>query len=434
MSWLSPKQLLPVLLGAAMAAGGWIQLQQAGHLTKDRSALDSDEVAALQQQVDQLTRDNQALRALAQGTGEFVVPAEMIARIESQIGITFRSPPLVHRLGREHLRDRVEASQESRRGPGGLEDRQIAYQLIGWLGMNDKLGAQIAALQTTGAVCWFDEVSGEGWVTDRFQQDSIPDQASLLRCLTRILLNQNFAAPVEDYQDDAIRARDSLHSGVAAGVETKFFQDAARSFGFLSLKGDNEANQLLLGLPPFVKGLAAFQSMEGKTYADSLLGKGRDALLAKLQNPPRRTAEIMYLSNPVHPRKIAAISDPPGESVIDDSGGALGLRLWLDPEGKNQMNRELATKLVHDRWHLFATDHHTYHLLWTLELADAESTNATEKAFCLKAAEMAGTGEGMVTGTPAKTAEGRILRVDRVGKTILRLLNCADRETADAVK
>jgi hypothetical protein len=83
---------------------------------------------------------------------------------------------------------------------------------------------------------------------------------------------------------------------------------------------------------------------------------------------------------------------------------------------------------------LFATGDHTYHLLWTLELADEESTNATEKAFCLKAAEMAGTGEGMVTGTPAKTVEGRILRVDHVGKTILRLLNCADRETADAVK
>ena len=65
MSWLSPKQLLPVLLGAALAAGGRIQLLQAAYLLKNQPSRDPDEVAALQQEVDQLTRENRALRALA---------------------------------------------------------------------------------------------------------------------------------------------------------------------------------------------------------------------------------------------------------------------------------------------------------------------------------------------------------------------------------
>jgi hypothetical protein len=434
MNWLSPKQLLPILLAATLAAGGWIQLQQARSFAKNHPLLNSDQIDALQQQVDQLSRENQELRALSQGGGEFAVPAEMITRIESQIGLKFRSPPLVHRLGSEQLRDRVEASQESRRGPGGLEDRQIAYQLIGWLGINDKLGAQIAALHATGSVCWFDEVGGDGWVTERFQQNSIPDQAALLRFLTRILLNQNFTAPFEDYQDDAIRARDALHSGVATGVETQFFQDAARSIGFLSLKGDNEANQLLLAVPPFVKGLAAFQSMEGKTYADSLLGKGRDALLAKMQNPPIRTAEIMYFSNPELPRKIAITTVPPGESVIDDSAGALGLRLWLEQEINGLEARKYAEKLMDDRWQLFATSERDFHLLWTLELADEESAVDLTKIFCARTAVLAESDKAMAIGKLVKTPAGRWLRVERIGKTTLRFVNTADQATADAVK
>ncbi|MFM2171989.1 MAG: hypothetical protein RI957_2218, partial [Verrucomicrobiota bacterium] len=151
MKWIDPSRLLIILLAGAVAATGWMQAFSWKREASSADKIDSVEVVALQQQVDQLMRENEALRSLAQGGGEFAVPPELVARVESQLGLSFKSTPVVHRLAGEELRDRVKASLEARYGEGSLEDRQKAYQLIGWLGAEDNLVGQLAALRSVGA-------------------------------------------------------------------------------------------------------------------------------------------------------------------------------------------------------------------------------------------------------------------------------------------
>ena len=431
---VTSSQLLPILLGAAIAAAGWLQGLHSKQGAGSDDSVDSLELVALQQQVDQLTKENEVLRSLAQGGGEFSVPPELVARVEKHLGLSFISTPVVHRLAGEELRDRVVASLEARYGPGGMDDRQLAYQLIGWLGVEDNLVGQLSALRSVGARAWFDEVSGEGWVTDRFEIQNVPDQASLLRVLARILLEQHYPMGKDRIWDDAIRARDALHSGVAAGVESKFFQDNARSIGFMSLKEDNEASQLLLTLPPFIQGLSSFLSIEGKTYADQLLLKGRENLLETLHQPPQKTSDVMFLFEREVPDRRVALPETPGDVVLEDHGGALGLCLWLDPLGDVQASRNLAEMWVHDQWRLFATDDRTHHLVWCIELMDEASTTTAAAAFCAMGGAIAGLPDDLSLGKAVKTPEGRWLRVDRVSKTGLRLVHTSNEQVMQTIR
>jgi hypothetical protein len=431
---VSADRLLPILLGVAIAVGGWMHGAHNGAMLPSNGALDAVELVALQQQVDQLTKENEALRSLSQGGGEFSVPPEFIERVEKQLGLRFVSTPVVHQVAIEELPDRVLASMEARYGDGGLDDRQIAYRLIGWLRQEDRLGHQLAALRAVGARAWFDEFSGEAWVTNRFQMANIPDQASLLRALARILLNQHFPAAQGQITDEFVRTRDALHSGVGAGVESKFFQENARAIGFMSLKEDNEAAQLMLSLPPFLQGLASFAGIEGKTYADELLVKGSAELLDKLRKPPQYSAEIMF----PYEREIATqsleLAETPGEMVIQDAAGALGLRLWFDRLGDVKESRDLAEELVDDRWRLFATDDQTFHLVWVMAFKDKKSAErATNASLSMLASFVESTTEPVI-GAVVKTSEGRYLRVDRISDTQIRFINAADQAMMNQVK
>lgn len=434
MKRVSSSQLLPILLGTAIAAAGWMQGLQWRQDAGAAGAVDSVEVVALQQQVDQLAKENEALRSLAQGGGEFSVPPELVARVEKQLGLSFVSTPVIHRLAGEELRDRVKASLEARYGEGGLEDRQIAYQLIGWIGVEDNLAGQLAALRAVGARAWFDEVSGEGWVTDRFQLANVPDQASLLRVLARILLEQHYPLAKGRIWDDALRARDALHSGVAAGVEAKFFQDNARAIGFMSLTQDTEASQLLLSLPPFIQGWSSFLGIEGKTYADQLVLKGREALVKKLQDPPQKTADVMFLFERDVPDRRVALPETPGEVVLEDHGGALGLRLWLDALGDVQASRDLAEAWLHDQWRLFATDDRSHHVVWCIELRDQAAADQASAAFCALGAAIADKPDDLTVGQAANAPDGTWLRIDRVSPTGLRLTRTSSEKIMQAIR
>jgi hypothetical protein len=372
---ISSSQLLPILLGLALAVAGWMQGLAWRNSSDKQTTEDSINAVVLQQEIDQLKRENEILRSLAQGGGEFSVPPELIARVEEFMGLSYVSTPVIHQLAGEELLDRVKASLEARYGEGALDDRQTAYQLIGWLRPQDQLVGQLAALRAVGARAWFDEVSGEGWVSDRFQIENIPDQASLLRVLARILLEQHFPMAKGPLRDDEVRARDALHAGVAAGLEAKFFQDHVRSIGFMSMKEDTEASQLLLSLPPFIQGLSSFQSIEGKTYADQLRMKSADALMLALRHPPERTSDVIFLFEREQIHRRAILPETPGEIVAEDAGGALGMRLWLEPLGDVQAARELSESWVHDQWRLFATDDRTHHLVWSIELSDQKSVD-----------------------------------------------------------
>ena len=430
----APKTLLPWLLGGAIGVGGILQ-----GLSWRSSAAKAD-VTELKEQLriateenEILQRENESLRSLAQGGGELAVPQELVDRVEKEFGLTFKSTPVVHRASTDELRDRISAGLESGFGPAGADYRQEAYGLIGWLLPDDKLLPQLTAVRSVGARGWFDDEMGEAWVTDKFQIGNIPDQAALVRLLARILLHQHYPPAAEYPGDDAARAREALHQGAASGSEARFYAANARAIGFVPMTENSDAEQLLNSLSPFIQGLTMFPVMDGKTFADTLLIKGKDEFQKVLKDPPKATRDILHPG--AEPLSAPALEAPVVEEpFLSESAGQLGLRLWLEPLGDAGVALEISSSWQEDRYLLFPDGETSSALVWDIVLDSKESADALEAAALDLAAALAGKEETMPAATPVETLEKRFVLVSRKGENRVRFLNTAIKETAEKLK
>lgn len=387
---ISDKQLLTLLIGAALGVGGW--MIRADQSPKAGSASLEDlenQLRIAQEEIEMLTQENRSLRSLAQGGGEVSVPQELISKVEKDYGLKFLSNPIVHRVAGEELGYRIEAAMESRYGPQGMDDRQEAYQRIGWLGADDKLLAQLVAVRSVGALAWFDEQVGEGWVTDQFDLKNVPDQAAMLRLLVRILLNQHFPAPVSYPGDDASRAREALHAGAASGAESRFFADSARSIGFMPMNDNGAAERLMLSLPPFIQGLTLFPVVSGKALADTLYVKGEKTFSEAMRNPPQTTYHLAF---PAEKGRGGTMDFPriDDEIFLTESAGYLGLRLWLEEMGDVGIAEEVAREWSRDGYLLFADGETSSALIWEIEFqtekaAEQFTAEANQRVLAMKA-------------------------------------------------
>lgn len=427
----APQTLLPWLLGGAIGAAGILQglHWKAIHPTADSTALES-RIRVLGEENEALKREHEALRSLAHGGGELAVPPEFIARVETEFGLRFRSSPVVHRATAEALRDRIGAAIESQLGPSGVDDRQQCGALIGWLRPDDELLTQLTAVRAVGAGGWFDEGTGEGWMLDKADLNNIPDQATLVRLLARMLFHQHFSPAPAYPGDEAARAREALHEGAAVGAETRFYSEKARSVGFIPMTGTKEFKQLLASLSPFLQGLTRFPAIEGKGYADSLFMRGNQALHAAFRSPPQTTHAI--LSPGASNAAPAALDLPatPEEPLLTESAGQLGLRLWLAPLGDAGAASEIAAAWRNDRYVLFPDGESSTALLWDIQLDSAEATDRLQACALQLATAMRD------RKPPASAAEGAVapgnrhLRIARISPTRIRFVNTAEAETA----
>lgn len=382
---------------------------------------------------DILKRENESLRSLAQGGGELAVPQELVDRVEKEYGLTFRSTPVIHQSSADELRDRISAAFESGFGPAGADYRQEAYGLIGWLLPGDKLLPQLTAVRSVGARGWFDDEMGEAWVTDKFQIGNIPDQAALVRLLARILLHQHFPPAAEYPGDEPARAREALHQGAASGSEARFYAANARAIGFMPMTENTDAEQLLNSLSPFIQGLTMFPVMDGKTFADTLLIKGKDEFQRVLREPPKTTREILH---PGMAPVVAPVLETPAveEPFLSESAGELGLRFWLEPLGDAGVALEISSSWLEDRYHLFPDGETSAALVWDIVLDSKKSADALEAAALDLAAAIAGKEETASVATPVETLEKRFVLVSRPGENRVRFLNTALKETAEKLK
>lgn len=427
--------LLSWLLGAAIGVGG---LLQGLHWRRNAAALDAsgmaDSLRLARQEIAALKRENDSLRSLAQGGGEFAVPQELIDRVEQDFNLRFLSSPVVHRIAREELRDRIGAAVESRFGPSGLDDRQLAYRLIGWLDDTHPLLPELTALLAVGARGWFDDASGDGWVTDQFSIENIPDQATLLHLLTRILLHQQFPPPPAYPGDDADRARQALHQGAAAGSEARHYAANARAIGFVPVTRDEEAARTFATLAPFIQGLSLFFSTAGKGYADALYLQGNDPLHAAFRNPPQTTRAILQPATApaAPPLPDLRLPDEVGEPLLSESAGQLGLRLWLEAGGDARAAADLAGHWVNDRYLLIPDGESEVALVWEITLDTAAALDQFE---ALAKARLAALGIRQPAGRAEEvvTPGGRHLMLVRpaVAANTLRFLNTATPAPAD---
>lgn len=420
-------------MGAAIGVGGILQGLHWRSLGEGPAGQE-DRLKILLEENAMLKRENESLRSLAQGGGEVSVPAEGIARVEKEFGLRFISNPVVHRIASEELRDRVAAAIESRFGPSGIDDRKEAYQWIGWLGAGDDLLSQLTVVRTTGARGWFDDVTGEAWITDRFEDAAIPDQAAMLRLISRILLHQHFPPPAAYPGDDAARAREALHQGAAAGVEARFLAVNALKGGFMSMKSNVGVEQLFASLPPFIQGLTTFPVVEGKGYADTLHVQGGEKLLGALREPPLTTRKILQPGLAEISAKRIEITGLPEEPYLSESAGQLGLRLWLERAGDVGMAQELSSCWAGDRYVLVPDGEASTAVLWEIELESAEAAEELQSVALELISAAANASETAKLGGIVVSAEGRHFAVTRPRPTAIRFINSATKTFAEKFK
>ena len=420
-------------MGAAIGVGGILQGLHWRSLGEGPAGQE-DRLKILLEENAMLKRENESLRSLAQGGGEVSVPAEGIARVEKEFGLRFISNPVVHRIASEELRDRVAAAIESRFGPSGIDDRKEAYQWIGWLGAGDDLLSQLTVVRTTGARGWFDDVTGEAWITDRFEDAAIPDQAAMLRLISRILLHQHFPPPAAYPGDDAARAREALHQGAAAGVEARFLAVNALKGGFMSMKSNVGVEQLFASLPPFIQGLTTFPVVEGKGYADTLHVQGGEKLLGALREPPLTTRKILQPGLAENSAKRIEITGLPEEPYLSESAGQLGLRLWLERAGDVGMAQEISSCWAGDRYVLVPDGEASTAVLWEIELESAEAAEELQSVALELISAAANASETAKLGGIVVSAEGRHFAVTRPRPTAIRFINSATKTFAEKFK
>lgn len=406
---MNPKVLLPILLGGALGAGGIFQgLHWKNAANLGRAEEMAAELDGLREEIRILQRENESLRSLVQGGGELSVPAPLVEFAEKVIGMDFRSSPMVHQVAGEELTDRVTASEESRFPPNSLGHRQQAWTAMGLLTPNDRYAPQLAVTRSLGARAWFDDQTGEAWVTDRFDTESIPDQAALLRSLVRILLHQHYPPPAGYAGDDADRARNALHHGAAMAVENRFLARQALGRGFTGSMDDGGASrELLASLPVFIRGIATFPSQLGLPRADRLMQQ--EELLGSLHKPPTTTADYFPDCEGLSV-ELPQVPEHPGELVLEESVGMLGLQLWLatlEPE-----LADLATSWRGDQFHLRARSDLQLDLFWVIRLKDASSAEQILKQCLAMIGYIADYEKDPAAGETVETPDGRSLSAE----------------------
>ena len=421
---MQPRVLLPILLGGAVGAGGILQgLHWRNAATEAGSEELRGQITALENEIETLRTENQSLRSLAQGGGEVQVSPELEQFVETAIGLDFLSSPVVHRIAFEELRDRVVASIESRFPPNSLDHRQQAWRAMGLLAPDDLYAPQLAATRSLGARSWFDDQSGEGWVTDRFEDSSIPDQGALLRVLARILLHQHFPPRPGYPGDDADRAREAIHHGAALTVENRYLARQALAAGFTgSQNRNNDAGDLLASLPVFIQGLATFPSRSGMPRAGKWMEQKE--LLGILHNPPASTASIVL--EDFQAADPPALPETDATVVLEESAGMLGLRLWLatlDPENPDALAPADAWR--GDCYRLSARHDTALDLVWHIHLGTPEAAKAVADAALVMAGVLAESEKDPGIGESLLAADGRRLRVEMADPLTVRFTHLA---------
>lgn len=423
---MRPDKILPWLIGSAIGAAGVIQ---GLHWRSAAPAAGSEDAAgrivALENEIEMLRRENESLRSLAQGGGEVQVDPASIDYVETALGMNFRSTPQIHRIAGEELRDRIIASIEARYGPHGLDSRQQAWSFMGLLTSDDRFAAQLAATKSVGARSWFDDQSGEGWVTDRFDPQSIPDQAALLRALARILIHQNNPPAPGWPGDEAANAREALQHGAAMAVENRFLARQVLANGFVGAQENADARALIANLPSFVRGIATFPSALGLPRAERLIDQ--EEILSALHKPPVTSADFFPDSEGLEPSP-PQLPATTGNMLLEETAGMLGLRLWLEPLGEEFL--KLAGGWRGDRYRLHATSDADVHLLWDIRFDSEKSADEFVKAALSMVSALTGSEEDPPLGEFSATPEDRFVGIVKVAPDVVRFINASSKDHA----
>ena len=423
----SSRQVLVVLLGCAIGAAGLIQgwhWRESGEGSAYESLKEQLRIAMDENEV--LRQELEDLQKSGAGYEQIEVPKELLERLEKEYGYRFQELPVVLKLTSKELRDRVEAAIESSYGPAGVEDRQEAYRRIGWLKQGEELLPQLVGMRVVGAKTWFDDDTGEAWVTEEFDLENIPDQCALYAMLVRGMIWEKRGGPQAYGTDDERVANEGLAIGVAMAAESRMTLAIARSTGFLSVKENAEAKQLLLTAAPYVREIALFGGRYGKGMAEALYVQGVETLDGVLKKGLQSTQEVMTgkAGEEVPEMEILGADDEP---YFSQRSGQIGLQLWIDGLGDGG-GEELAKAWKNDRFILLPDGEEGLAVVWEVQMKEA---GAAERLWDLGKKRVGKlldeNGKRVMVSEIEQAADQSWVKWERVGEDRVRFIRCASK-------
>ncbi|HEY1120158.1 MAG TPA: hypothetical protein VGE67_01100, partial [Haloferula sp.] len=146
----------------------------------------------------------------------------------------------------------------------------------------------------------------------------------------------------------------------------------------------------------------------------------QEELMGELHKPPAISAAFFPQHEDLQALPVT-LPETPGNMLLEESAGMLGLKLWLEPLGEEFT--KLADGWRGDRYRLHATSDTDTHLIWDIRFDSEKSADAFAAAAADLISSFAGTDQPAAIGTPVTTPEGRKFTLLRPAPDTVRLLN-----------
>lgn len=371
---MTPERVFQILLVVGLTAGAWLYGDYWKKAERDEPKSSKApelraENAKLVQQIDRLEDELAQVRSML-ASGPFPVPDDLTAWVEKEHNMVFLEAPSVRLASPTDLRSAAHNNLRLVYGESALQREGIVWELLGLLPPNQELTTQLLFVKSSGIKGLLDLTTGEVLLAEDFDPVSLPDRSVLVRLLGRQLSLQNH--PRNEWSSrDHWQAWEAVHVGAAAALQARFLRRN-------QLDGDSGwtnpeplREQILNDLAPALQGFCNFPFLEGAAYAGSVYRESRAAWAAMFRDPPSKTHHIL------HPKaektSLPALSMPegPGELILENDLGELGLRLWLEVLLGMDRADEFASHWQGDRYHL-RLDGRLHKLTWQIRLDQSE--------------------------------------------------------------
>lgn len=292
---MSPGVILSVLVVGATVVGARfytaheLRIREAGPET---SVETQNYISALETQLGELEKENQALRSMATSGETTVLPAELIEFIEKDLGLEFRSAPVVRRVSEDMIAEAAGQRYLAIFSEVGMQKRSYAFEKLGIVPASQNFMGQLITAETNGSRGYYDITALEILLAEDFDVENVHHLASAARLLAIALLDEYSPLPMS-MTDDAFHAREAVHRGRAAMVQARFYTINAKQLGFVAERSNEEGIEIFQSLAPYVQDLTTFPNIYGKTYIERLYQGDEEVALAALLSPPKTTREIL---------------------------------------------------------------------------------------------------------------------------------------------
>lgn len=371
---LRPSALLMLLCLAATVVGAKLYVDRSLRAPSSKSsALGPDEatqdyIIALEEELDRLRSDNDALRQIVEKDAPFALAPELIEFVTDSIELDFKHPPIAFIKNKDALRDAAGQAWLSAFGEHQLEMLSYSFDVLGILPPDQQWVGQAIVAETSGSRGIYDPSTKEIILAEDFDLENIHHQAAIVRLLAIALLDQHYPA-VSDTSFDRFLARRALHHGRASILQDRFYTLQAKHIGFITERAPNaEAAKIFSELSLFVRNFLTFPNTHGKDFLNSLPSKSEVQQALGSNSISTQTILLQQLS-------VADESQPltsPNSSNLNTQVGALTLKSYAQ---QAELPSEQLTLLLKsyrtDHLNISTVDNNRAVTRWKIEFGDA---------------------------------------------------------------